>query len=164
MSLKRYLKKRDFSKTNEPKPKIKTKGKIFVIQKHFARTLHYDFRIQIGNSLRSWAVPKNIPKSTKVRRLAILTENHPLEYASFAKTIPKGEYGAGKVEIYDRGIFYNIKKDEHGKTIPLEKSFKMGSIEVFLKSKKIDAAYAIIRFKDKKNWLIVKMKKRNYEI
>ncbi|NGX52173.1 MAG: hypothetical protein KR126chlam5_00468 [Candidatus Anoxychlamydiales bacterium] len=172
-SLQKYRKKRDFTKTQEPmtrKPKpFKTKAKAktkksskknsFVIQEHFSKRKHFDFRIQISSSLRSWAVPKGVPKNTKDKRLAILTENHPLEYAKFEGVIPKGEYGAGRVKIYDSGTFENIKKDKEGKIVPISKCFKNGQIEIFLHGKKINAAFALVRFKDDKTWLLIKMKK-----
>ncbi|NGX34633.1 MAG: hypothetical protein K1060chlam1_00986 [Candidatus Anoxychlamydiales bacterium] len=163
-SLQKYRKKRDFAKTSEPKEKVKknknSKKNIFVIQEHFSKRKHFDFRIQISSSLRSWAVPKGIPKKTSDKRLAMLTENHPLEYAKFEGVIPKGEYGAGRVVIYDRGIFENIKKDKEGKIVSINKCFKNGQIEIFLHGKKINAAYALIRFRDEKTWLLIKMKKK----
>jgi DNA ligase D-like protein (predicted 3'-phosphoesterase) len=163
LSLKTYKKKRNFKISKEPlaaKPiKIK-KNPIFVIQKHNATHLHYDFRIEINRVLKSWAVPKNIPKTSNIKRLAILTENHPMKYAKFEGVIPKGNYGAGTVKIVDSGTFENIKKDNQGKIIPIAKCFKLGQIEIHLKGKKINARYALIRFKNDKNWLIIKMKKK----
>lgn len=169
-NLQKYRKKRDFTKTPEPKPKalkkVKAKVKkiskknIFVIQEHFSKRKHFDFRIQISNSLRSWAVPKGIPKQTQDKRLAMLTENHPLQYAKFEGVIPEGQYGAGRVKIYDTGTFENIKKDKKGKIISINKCFKNGQIEIFLHGKKINAPYALIRFRDEKTWLLIKMKKR----
>ncbi|MBN2479638.1 MAG: hypothetical protein JXA94_05370 [Parachlamydiales bacterium] len=163
-TLQTYRKKRDFLKTKEPKGKSfqktkKVKKLIFVVQKHWAKNLHYDFRIQIGRSLRSWAVPKGMPKKNGDKRLAVLTENHPLEYAKFEGTIPEGQYGAGKVKIVDFGFFENIKKDKNKKEISLSKSFKSGQVEVFLKGSKIKGPYALIRYKDEKTWLLIKMKK-----
>ncbi len=161
MSLFSYKKRRDFKITAEPRAKI-TKGKknIFVIQKHLSKRPHFDFRIQIRQNLKSWAVPKGMPKSTKERKLAILTEDHPIEYAQFEGTIPEGQYGAGKVLIWDSGIFENIKKDKNGKEIPLFKCFKNGQIEVFLHGKKTNSAFALIKYRDDKSWLLIKMKKK----
>ena len=157
-----YRKKRDFKKTPEPKTALKkqTKKNIFVIQKHFSKRKHFDFRIQIKNVLKSWAVPKGVPKKSSEKRLAILTENHPLGYAKFEGTIPQGEYGAGKVIIYDSGTFENIKKDKKGKIVPIEKCFKMGQIEILLQGKKLNASFALVKFRDDKTWLLIKMKKR----
>jgi bifunctional non-homologous end joining protein LigD len=164
MSLTAYRKKRRFKKTPEPKGKIKKIGKktIFVIQRHDASHLHYDFRLQIGKNLKSWAVPKGMPKTTNVKRLAVHTEDHPMEYANFEGKIPEGEYGAGTVKIWDKGSFRNIKKDKSGKDIPISKCLKNGQIAVFLEGKKLKGAYALVQFKDK-NWFLIKMKKRNYE-
>jgi bifunctional non-homologous end joining protein LigD len=169
MSLKKYREKRRFDRTEEPSDKISSKKskkvdskpkKIFVVQKHFARSLHYDFRLQIGKTLKSWAVPKGPSKSTKDKRLAVLVEDHPLSYADFEGTIPKGEYGAGKVEIWDRGYFENRKKDEAGREISLKKSMENGQFEIELFGKKLKGKYALIHFKEK-NWLLIKMK--NYK-
>lgn len=163
MSLTTYKKRRNFKKTPEPKAKIAKGKNIFVIQKHLSKRPHFDFRIQIKSALKSWAVPKRLPKVSKEKKLAILTEDHPLEYAKFHGTIPEGEYGAGKVIIYDSGTFENIKKDKEGKEIPIYQSFKNGQIEIILHGKKIDAAFALIRFKDEKSWLLIKMKKKKNE-
>ncbi|NGX56644.1 MAG: hypothetical protein K1060chlam5_00887 [Candidatus Anoxychlamydiales bacterium] len=163
MSLVSYRKKRKFKLSKEPIDRKKNKAKkqpIFVLQKHNATHLHYDFRIEIKGVLKSWAIPKNIPKTTKVKRLAMLTEDHPMEYAKFEGIIPKGNYGAGSVKIVDKGTYENIKKDKNGKIIPMSKCFKSGQIEFFLKGKKLNGPYALINFKDKKSWLIIKMKKR----
>lgn len=153
-ALESYQKRRNFKKTKEPKSGGK-KGKhpIFVIQKHHATHLHYDFRLEIRGSLKSWAIPKGPPKTTKEKRLAILTEDHPLSYAKFEGTIPEGEYGAGKVEIYDRGIYENLKN------YSMSSSFNKGVIEVLLSGKKLKGPYALVHFKDK-NWLLIKMRKK----
>ena len=106
--LEEYKKKRDFKKTVEPereKSKDEKEEKIFVIQEHHARNLHYDLRLEIGGVLKSWAVPKEPPEKPGIKRLAILTEDHPLSYADFEGTIPEGQYGAGKVKIWDKGRF-----------------------------------------------------------
>jgi DNA ligase D-like protein (predicted 3'-phosphoesterase) len=164
-SLIAYRKKRHFDKTKEPKGYLEKHEKeaVFVIQKHLSKRVHFDFRIQIKNTLKSWAVPKGLPKTSNVKRLAMLTEDHPLEYANFEGTIPQGEYGAGEVIIFDKGTFDNIKKDKQDKEIPMNKCFKNGQIEIFLHGKKIQGAYALIRFKDERSWLLIKMKKRRYE-
>lgn len=160
MSLARYKKRRDFKKTPEPKAKI-VKGKnIFVIQKHLSKRPHFDFRIQIKNTLKSWAVPKGMPKTTKEKKLAILTEDHPLKYAKFEGIIPEGEYGAGKVLIWDSGKYENIKMDKKGKEIPIYKCFKNGHIEIFLRGKKLNDSFALVKFRDDKTWLLIKMKKK----
>ena len=100
--------KRDFTKTSEPVGAVKSgsgKDLIFVIQEHHARNLHYDLRLEIDGVLKSWAVPKEPPVEFGVKRLAIATEDHPLSYGSFEGVIPEGQYGAGKVVIWDKGLF-----------------------------------------------------------
>ncbi|EKE21246.1 MAG: hypothetical protein ACD_7C00303G0003, partial [uncultured bacterium] len=117
----------------------------------------------INRSLKSWAVPKGMPKSTKDRKLAILTEDHPLKYAEFEGAIPEGQYGAGKVLIWDSGVFENIKKDKSGKIIPVNKCFKNGQIEIILHGKKLKCAFALVKYRDDKTWLLIKMKKKKNE-
>lgn len=156
-NLQTYQEKRDFSKTPEPEGKKKRKKKqsIFVVQQHSARTDHFDFRLEVGTVLKSWAVPKGIPREQAEKHLAVATEDHPLEYASFEGKIPKGEYGAGKVTIWDSGSYRNIRK------MSVQESYDNGQIEVSLNGKKLKGLYAIIQTKfnnNPKNWLIVKMK------
>ncbi len=107
MSLREYRRKRDPKKTPEPFKGKEKAGKqpIFVVQRHDARRLHYDFRLEIGGALASWAVPKGIPLEPGARALAVHVEDHPLEYATFEGEIPKGQYGAGTVEVWDHGTF-----------------------------------------------------------
>lgn len=152
-SLTTYHKKREFKKTPEPKGSKKkiSKEQMFVIQKHHARSLHYDLRLEMGGVLKSWAVPKGPPKRIGEKHLAIHVEDHPLEYARFEGIIPKGEYGAGKVEIWDKGIYENLKSDS------LAKCFKNGVIEIKLLGKKLKGAYALVHFKEK-NWLFIKVR------
>src|SRR5688572_30245381 len=113
MGLEAYKRKRDFSQTPEPKGSRGEK-RVFVIQKHHASHLHYDFRIEIQGVLKSWAVPKGLSKKIGEKRLAVETEDHPLSYANFEGVIPEGEYGAGIVKIWDKGKFQNIKTDKQG--------------------------------------------------
>ncbi len=157
-----YRKRRDFTRSAEPTgnaKKKKTKRPIFVIQKHAARSLHYDFRLEIDGLLKSWAVPKGPSLNPKDRRLAIPTDDHPLEYATFEGIIPKGLYGAGPVIVWDKGSYRNIKKED-GKLVPMEKCYKQGIIEVFLHGKKLKGAYALIRTSSAviKQWLLIKMR------
>lgn len=160
----KYESKRDFSKTKEPKAGTKKgdpKNPVFVIQKHDATNLHYDFRLEIGGTLKSWSVPKGPSTDPKIKRMAIPTEDHPLEYADFEGTIPKEEYGGGTVMIWDKGSFENLKVDKQGKPIDLKEAYKMGTIEISLKGKKLQGGYALIKMKSgnmEGNWLLVKMK------
>jgi DNA ligase D-like protein (predicted 3'-phosphoesterase) len=113
--LEEYEKKRHFERTHEPLASDSQESSdkpIFVVQRHEARNLHYDFRLEMDGVLKSWAVPKQPPKKAGVKRLAIQTEDHPLAYADFEGEIPAGEYGAGKVEIWDKGTFELHKRED----------------------------------------------------
>lgn len=128
----------------------------FVIQKHDAENLHYDFRIEIDGVLKSWAVPKGPSTDKKVKRLAILTEDHPLDYADFEGSIPEDEYGGGTVIVWDSGTYTNIRKEKD--EISVKKSFEDGKIEISLEGKKLKGGYVLIRTgKNKKRWLLKKM-------
>lgn len=160
--MKNYNEKRDFSKTREPKDtpsRKKNEKPIFVIQKHDATNLHYDFRLEIDNTLKSWSVPKGPSTDPSVKRMAIPTEDHPMAYADFEGTIPKDQYGGGTVMIWDKGTIESNKHDEDGNLISLEDSFKAGSIEVTLHGKKLQGGYNLIKMKGgnmKGNWLLMK--------
>ncbi len=149
-ALKDYHAKRDFKATAEPQGSDeKTKGtsKIFVVQEHQARRLHYDFRLERDGVLKSWAVPKGIPENTADKRLAVETEDHPIDYAQFEGTIPEGQYGAGTVTIWDKGTYETKVWNE-----------KM--IEFTLHGKKLTGRYVLVRLKrgGDKNWLMLKGK------
>lgn len=153
-----YLEKRNFNKTPEPKDNNleEHENLIFVVHKHSSRSLHYDLRLESKGVLKSWAVPKGFSSDPKVRHLAILTEDHPMSYAGFAGTIPEGEYGAGEVEIWDKGGYKNLKEGES-----LEDGIDKGEITVWFDGKKLKGNYALIRTHyghDDKNWIMVKMK------
>lgn len=161
-SLKSYKKKRDFTKTPEPagikNSKKKTEKPLFVIQKHAASRLHYDFRLEIDDVLVSWAVPKGPSTDPREKRLAIRTEDHPMDYVDFEGVIPEGQYGGGTVMIWDYGTYKNIKK-KGGKLVPMEQCLKDGQIEVWLYGKKLQGGYALHLFKKEHDqWLLVKMK------
>lgn len=159
MSLDRYKQKRDFSKTSEPSgDKEKSSSQpIFVIQKHNASNLHYDLRLEIGGVLKSWAVPKKPPEKSGIKRLAIQTEDHPLEYGDFEGEIPKGQYGAGKVKIWDQGKYENLRKEKEN--MSMDKSWQDGKIEIKLKGEKLKGKYALINTSQKEeHWLLLKMK------
>ncbi len=161
MKLEKYQEKRDFTKTAEPQGKTKKKSSktVFVVQEHDATRLHYDFRLEVDGVLKSWAVPKGIPLEQAEKHLAVETEDHPLEYAKFEGKIPQGQYGAGKVKIWDSGDYKNIRK------LDMKKSYEQGQIEVNLKGNKLKGNYALVRTKfnnNSKNWLIIKMKEDKY--
>ena len=127
----------------------------YVIQLHDARHLHCDFRLQVGRVLKSWVLPKGPSLAPREKRLAVLTEDHSLNYANFEGVIPEGHYGAGKVLLWDKGTFKNIKHDDDGKLISMERCFEEGRIEVLIDGKKLRGGYALIRFRDE-NWLLIK--------
>jgi DNA ligase D-like protein (predicted 3'-phosphoesterase) len=156
-----YRNKRNFSVSPEPEGnsmKRHTKHPIFVIQKHDASHLHYDFRLEIDGVLKSWAVPKGPSTDPHDKRLAIETEDHPMSYANFEGIVPEGEYGAGSVIIWDTGTFTNIKEKD-GKLIPLTNCYKNGQIEIDMHGKKLHGGYALIHTGgDDKKWLLIKMR------
>lgn len=152
MPLKQYNKKRDFSKTAEPKGKVSNKDKyLFVVQKHAASHLHYDFRLELNGVLLSWAVPKGPCLDPSVKRLAMHVEDHPVAYGHFEGIIPKGEYGGGTVMLWDIGKW--IPEDDD----PV-KAYKKGHLRFILKGKKLKGAFSLVRMKDDKAWLLIKGK------
>lgn len=147
-SIDEYISKRDFSVTPEPKNgETRSENKIFVVQEHSARRLHHDLRLERQGVLKSWAVPKGIPQKTGDKRLAVQTEDHPLEYHKFEGTIPKGQYGAGTVRIWDKGS-YELKVWEDDK------------IEFMLSGEKLRGLFVLARLKkaDQKDWLLIKVR------
>src|SRR5579872_3032831 len=139
-TLKKYTAKRNFKKTPEPVGVVKLKkGKgetgTFVIQQHAAHAMHYDLRLEIDGVLVSWAVPKGPSMNPADKRLAIQTEDHPLQYATFEGIIPQGNYGAGPVIIWDKGTYRSLKEKD-GVAVPMKKCLKDRRIEVAFKGKK----------------------------
>lgn len=157
--LAKYTKRRNVKRSKEPKPKVaSSKGNpSFVVQQHAARAMHYDLRLEVDGVMKSWAIPKGPSLNPCNRRLAVLTEDHPLSYKNFEGVIPEGEYGAGRVIVWDRGKYKNIKTDKKGKPMTMPRAFRKGSIEVFLRGKKLRGAFALVRMRGK-NWLLIKMK------
>ncbi len=148
MGLEEYSRKRAFRETPEPAGGEEVSGgNRFVVHKHQARHLHYDFRLEMEGVLKSWAVPKGVPVEPGVRRLAVQVEDHPVEYLNFAGTIPEGEYGAGTVEIWDSGNF------ELDKGAP-------NQLEFTLKGEKLSGGYVLIHTGDR-NWLLLKRKEKS---
>ena len=153
-TLERYRQKRDFSKTREPPGgKVAPGTSLFVVQKHAARRMHYDLRLQFGDALRSWAVPNGPSLDPKVRRLAVRVEDHPLEYVDFEAQIPKGQYGAGGMIVWDRGTWIPMEDPEAG--------YRKGSIKFRLAGEKLGGGWTLVRIKPKEgdrgdNWLLIK--------
>lgn len=148
-----YQQKRDFSKTPEPKGKeesAKQKGLIFVIQKHAASHLHYDFRLEMDGVLKSWALPKGPSLNPHDKRLAVETEDHPYSYKDFEGIIPKEQYGGGTVLVWDNGTY--------GSSSPLE-DYKKGHLVINLKGQKLQGKFTLQRFRNgnKPQWLLIKM-------
>ena len=162
MGLKEYNQKRDFKKTSEPEGKEeKASGKlIFVVQRHAATRLHYDFRLEMEGVLKSWAVPKGPSLNPKDKRLAMMVEDHPYSYRTFEGTIPEGSYGGGEVEIWDDGTYEALEK-EKGKSEEevLLEGLKKGSLKVVLHGEKLKGEFALVKLKsaDSENaWLLIK--------
>lgn len=156
-----YHAKRDFTKTTEPKGTQSTSGNIFVVQKHDASHLHYDLRLEVNGVLKSWAVPKGIPTEYNEKRLAIQTEDHPIEYAQFEGVIPAGEYGAGSVKIWDHGDYELLDKEYHPHQT-VNSALKSGALKFKLNGKRYKGCYALARFKrehNKDQWLLFRVHK-----
>jgi bifunctional non-homologous end joining protein LigD len=162
MGLETYKKKRDFQQTPEPGPETPTEGQrpfadieppIFVVQKHRASRLHYDFRLEIEGVLVSWAIPRGPSLSTKDKRLAVQTEDHPLMYAEFEGKIPAGNYGAGTVIVWDYGRWEMAEQGE----APGD-SLQKGTLEFFLHGQKLRGKWSLVQMKGRgeENWLLIK--------
>ncbi len=160
-SLKEYRKKRDIEKTPEPftSEKISPDKPRFVIQKHDARNLHYDFRLEVNGVLKSWAIPKGPSTDPDQRRLAVPTEDHPIDYIDFEGVIPKGNYGAGTVIVWDTGSYRNLNK-KNGQDVSMEESVDNGHVNIWLEGHKLKGGYALIRTGrgNRKFWLFLKKK------
>lgn len=155
MPLEDYRRKRRFDFTPEPLGAAgETAKTAFVVQEHHARRLHYDFRLEIGGTLKSWAVPKGPSLSPEDKRLAVRTEDHPLEYAGFEGEIPKGNYGAGKVIVWDQGFYMTDSGP------PLEEQLERGELKFALKGRKLRGSFALVRLKSRQakseEWLLIK--------
>src|ERR1700726_82242 len=156
MSLREYAKKRDFKKTAEPTADgpLKASGRRFVIQKHDASRLHYDFRLEFGGSLKSWAVPKGFPYAKGEKHLAVQVEDHPISYIDFEGTIPEGQYGGGTVMIWDRGTWQPVGDPHEG--------LAKGHLDVILDGEKLHGGWHLVRMRGRpgekrENWLLIKM-------
>jgi bifunctional non-homologous end joining protein LigD len=150
MSLKEYTRKRDFKKTAEPKAVLGNKiANRFVIQKHAASRLHYDFRLEINGVLKSWAVPKGVPFTKGEKRLAVQVEDHPVSYINFEGTIPKGQYGAGTVMVWDKGTFSTDVKS------PLQE-LEHGKLHFTLAGGKLHGEWYLVQLRGSTQWLLIK--------
>ncbi len=163
MSLSEYKRKRQLKKTPEPSGSKKHNSAShllqFVVQRHKATSLHYDFRLEMGGTLKSWAVPKGPSLNPKDKRLAMKVEDHPLDYGKFEGVIPEGNYGAGIVEIWDKGTYEPVnKKEKKDPEKELQKELKNGSLKILLKGKKLKGEFALVKMKNKQEnaWLLIK--------
>jgi bifunctional non-homologous end joining protein LigD len=158
MPLDKYKKKRDFSGTPEPEPSTRsTPSRAFVIQKHRASRLHYDLRLEEDGVLKSWAVTKEPPTEPGVKRLAVRVEDHPYDYKDFEGEIPEGQYGAGTVEIWDRGTYLPLLEGEPDRTV--KEAIERGALKFELAGQRLKGRYVLYHFdKDGKNWFFFRMK------
>ncbi|HVN41585.1 MAG TPA: DNA polymerase ligase N-terminal domain-containing protein, partial [Steroidobacteraceae bacterium] len=167
--LDRYAAKRRFARTPEPAPQPLTGRQgplLFVIQKHAARRLHYDFRLELDGVLKSWAVPKGLSLDPRERRLAVEVEDHPFAYASFEGVIPEKEYGAGRVIVWDCGVWspdedevYDFDDRERAQT-RARQALARGKLGVFLRGEKLKGSFALVRTHEDRQWLILKHRDR----
>jgi DNA ligase D-like protein (predicted 3'-phosphoesterase) len=161
-----YRDRRDFRRSGEPRGKKGRSRKgsppIFVIQEHDASTHHFDLRLEANGVLKSWAVPRGPSTDPREKRLAVSTEDHPVEYAEFEGRIPEEEYGGGAVIVWDAGPYRNLRKDADGNEVPVEDCIKDGKVEVAFRGKKITGGYALVRAgktrRGRDRWLLVKMR------
>ena len=161
MSLTVYNKKRNFNQTTEPAGtgRKQSKSLAFVVQRHKAKQLHYDFRLELDGVLKSWAVPKGPSLNPKDKRLAVMVEDHPYDYKDFQGMIPYGNYGAGIVEIWDKGTYSDIQHSP--KTISekiIHDGLLAGNLKFILSGEKLKGEFALVQLKgkSKKNWLLIK--------
>lgn len=161
MALTLYNKKRNFKETAEPHGKVKKSASklIFVVQRHKASRLHYDFRLELDGVLKSWAVPKGPSLNPKDKRLAMMVEDHPYDYKDFAGIIPEGNYGAGIVEIWDNGTYADIENSPEEKAEKnIRAGLKSGNLKFRLFGKKLKGEFALVKLKgdEDNSWLLIK--------
>lgn len=156
-----YHERRDFARTPEPRGGKRRAGQqpIFVIQEHAASTHHFDFRLEVDGALASWAVPKGPSTDPRVKRLAVPTEDHPLDYADFEGVIPEGEYGGGTVLVWDRGAYDNLTEKD-GEPVPMAEAIQKGHVAFRLHGQKLQGGWALHRTGSGSdaNWLLIKMR------
>jgi bifunctional non-homologous end joining protein LigD len=161
MSLEKYLEKRDLTRTPEPGPKQRKPEKVlrFVVQKHAASHLHYDFRLELDGVLKSWAIPKGPSLDPSIRRLAMMVEDHPYDYRNFEGIIPKGNYGAGEVMVWDEGTYHAAGSDDGRKSEELlREGLRKGDLKFVLEGHKLNGEFALVRMRTEKEntWLLIK--------
>ncbi len=161
MALSLYNKKRNFKETSEPSGKIKKSASklSFVVQRHKASRLHYDFRLEMDGVLKSWAVPKGPSLNPKDKRLAMMVEDHPYDYKDFAGIIPEGNYGGGIVEIWDNGTYADIDNSEKDVAEKkLKSALKKGDLKFQLFGKKLNGEFVLVKLKgnEDNSWLLIK--------
>lgn len=160
-ALEKYHEKRHFNDTPEPEGESGKGHEFrFVVQRHDASRLHYDFRLELDGVLKSWAVPKGPSMNPADKRLAVAVEDHPVDYIDFSGTIPEGNYGAGEVEVWDHGPFFPVNEELEKIT---EKEaldgLRKGELKIFLEGKKLEGEFLLVKFKkDGDNWLLIKHK------
>jgi bifunctional non-homologous end joining protein LigD len=156
-----YKRKRDFTKTGEPEGKATRRRSAralkFVVQKHAASRLHFDFRLELDGVMKSWAVPKGPSYDPSVRRLAMEVEDHPIEYNTFEGTIPKGEYGGGTVMLWDRGTY---EPEDGGGADALRDGYERGDLKIILHGKRLIGGWVLVRMRrdegGRAQWLLIK--------
>ncbi|MFL5821678.1 MAG: DNA polymerase ligase N-terminal domain-containing protein [Solirubrobacteraceae bacterium] len=158
--LETYRRRRDLKRSGEPAGARRRSGRrrpVFVVQKHDATSLHYDFRLEVAGVLKSWAVPKGPSTDPRDRRLAMEVEDHPLDYASFEGVIEEGSYGAGPVIVWDTGTYRDIT-ERGGTRVPIEQALRDGHVSVWLEGRKLRGGWSLRRIRDgaKPQWLLVK--------
>jgi len=162
MALETYNKKRDFKNTPEPKGKQSIKKSFrFVVQRHDASRLHFDFRLELDRVLKSWAVPKGPSMNPTEKRLAVEVEDHPVSYIDFEGTIPEGNYGAGEVEVWDNGNYFPVNEEEEAiSEKEALQALSKGELKFVLNGKKLKGGFVLVKMKGRgdKNWLLIKHK------
>ncbi|MFI2351211.1 DNA polymerase ligase N-terminal domain-containing protein [Streptomyces sp. NPDC019443] len=164
-ALAEYRRRRHFSRTSEPKgghDGPSDDKPVFVVQIHDARSLHFDFRLEVDGVLKSWAVPKGPSNDPHDRRFATPTEDHPIEYRTFEGLIPEGEYGAGTVIVWDEGTYRNLSTDRDGREIPFARALDDGHASFWLYGRKLHGGYSLTRIRTggdggRDAWLLVKI-------
>jgi DNA ligase D-like protein (predicted 3'-phosphoesterase) len=156
--LQQYRSKRDLAVSGEPEGGAPSQQPRFVVQRHEASTLHYDFRLEVDGVLKSWAVPKGPSPNPSHKRLAAPTEDHPLDYVEFEGALPEGSYGAGTVVVWDTGTYRNLTS-HRGEIVDMADAVRNGHVSVWLEGNKLSGAYALTRsrIRQQEQWLLVKV-------